>query len=157
MADSIYLQDDQIVLHTPKIVPIGGGWLLGCTGRDSADHLLLYGLDLSRIEDPIYHRERFKELKGDGESLAGNYYLVRGGKAYCLNAEGVFWQVADPLDTMGVGAAVALYLLKKGWPTEDVLGLGHSVIKEIAEHFSGVRLPMVWVSSAEGIVRTFPE
>lgn len=157
MADSCHSDGDNqvFILHDPKIKLLPQGWLLGMTGRSSADLFLLYGLNYDCIEDPLYHRERFKALKDENTDLQGNYYFVRGGKAYCINGTGTFWEIAKPLDTMGVGASVALYLLQKGWPTDDLLGLGYRVIKECVEHFDGLRLPMVWASSVEGKVHTY--
>lgn len=157
MADSCHSDGDNQVIfpHDPKIAVLPQGWLLGMTGNANADLLLLHGLDYERIEDPLYHRERFKTLKDRDEDVQGNYYLARGGKVYCLNGAGRFWEVAKPFATMGVGSSVALYLLKKGWPTGDLLGLGYRVIKECVEHFDSLRLPMVWASSVGGEVHTY--
>ena len=157
MADFCHTNGESQVLvpHDPKIVVLSQSWILGMTGHSNADLLLLHGLDYDRIEDPLYHRERFRALKEGDRDMQGNYYLARGGKAYCLNGAGIFWEVAKPFDTMGVGSSVALYLLKKGWPTDDLLGLGYRVIKECVEHFDGLRLPMVWASSVEAVVHTY--
>lgn len=59
------------------------------------------------------------------------------------------------LSRMGIGTSVALYLLGKGWPTDDILKLGHEIIKEVMAHFTSVRLPMLWASSVEGVVHIY--
>ena len=86
MADSACTNgsDQLIIPHEPKLVVLPQGWIIGETGNGSADLLLLSGLDYERIEDPLYHRERFKALKdGDwhisrtiftGERLADRRY-----------------------------------------------------------------------------------
>ena len=149
-ADSILVSVDQAIAGDPKIKLLDDRWVMACNSTASADTKILYKLDYARVEDPMYHAERFKGLKGDGDHMEGNYLLAQGNRCYVLNGAGEFWQVGA-FECVGIGMSLAEYLITKAWPfgSDNLLPLLYEIFSEVAAHYDGVRLPMVYAVSSD--------